>query len=104
MAIEKGLYATPEGISVEEETLEIGIVNPDMVTMDDGSVEFTLVPEEGMEETAGAPFDANLADYMDDQLLTTIASELIEDFESDKSSRKDWADTFVKGLDVIGFN
>jgi hypothetical protein len=103
MAIEKGLYATPEGISVEEETLEIGIVNPDMVTMDDGSVEFTLVPEEGMEETAGAPFDANLADYMDDQLLTTIASELIEDFESDKSSRKDWADTFVKGLDVIGF-
>ena len=80
MAIEKGLYATPEGISVEEETLEIGIVNPDMVTMDDGSVEVTLVPEEGMEETMGAPFDANLADYMDDQLLTTIASELIEDF------------------------
>ena len=62
MAIEKGLYATPEGMSVEEETLEIGIVNPDMVTMDDGSVEVTLVPEEGMEETMGAPFDANLAE------------------------------------------
>ena len=40
---------------------------------------------------------------MDEQLLTTIASDLIDDFESDKSSRKDWADTFVKGLDVIGF-
>ena len=42
--------------------LELGIVNPDMVTMDDGSVEITLVPEQGLEETMGAPFDANLAD------------------------------------------
>ena len=43
--------------------LELGIVNPDMVTLDDGSVEITLVPEQGLEETMGAPFDANLAEY-----------------------------------------
>ncbi len=49
MAIEKSIYVTPEGIGVEEESseMQIGIVNPDMVTMDDGSVEVTLVPEEG---------------------------------------------------------
>tara|TARA_R100001460_G_scaffold107714_1_gene156908 strand:+ start:634 stop:2988 length:2355 start_codon:yes stop_codon:yes gene_type:complete len=83
--------------------LELGIVNPDMVTMDDGSVEITLVPEEGLEETMGAPFDANLAEYLDDRQLTEISSELIGHVEADTSSRKEWADTFVKGLDVLGF-
>ena len=103
MAIEKGLYQTPEGLAVEEAEMEIEIVNPDMVTMDDGSVEITLVPETGMEEAAGAPFDANLAEYLEDGQLTEIASELIDYVETDTSSRKEWADTFVKGLDVLGF-
>jgi hypothetical protein len=104
MAIEKGLYQTPEGLAVGEEAqMEIEIVNPDMVTMDDGSVEVTLVPETGMEEAAGAPFDANLAEYLEDGQLTEIASELIDYVETDTSSRKEWADTFVKGLDVLGF-
>jgi len=56
-----------------------------------------------MEETAGAPFDANLAEYLEDGQLTEIASELIDYVETDTSSRKEWADTFVKGLDVLGF-
>jgi hypothetical protein len=105
MAIERSLYTTPEGVEVEEESaqMEIDIVNPDMVTMDDGSVEITLVPEEGMEETMGAPFDANLAEYLDDGTLTELSSELIGHVETDTSSRKEWADTFVKGLDVLGF-
>jgi hypothetical protein len=105
MAVEKSLYVTPEGMEVEEETseMEIGIVNPDMVTLDDGSVEITLVPEEGMEETMGAPFDANLAEYLDDGTLTELSSELIGHVEADTSSRKEWADSFVKGLDVLGF-
>ena len=49
MAIEKSIYVTPEGVGVEEESsaMEIGIVNPDMVTLDDGSVEITLVPSAG---------------------------------------------------------
>ena len=105
MAIEKSLYVTPEGVGVEEESsaMEIGIVNPDMVTMDDGSVEITLVPEEGLEETMGAPFDANLAEYLDGGTLTELSSELTGYVESDISSRKEWADSFVKGLDVLGF-
>ena len=83
--------------------LELGIVNPDMVTLDDGSVEITLVPEQGLEETMGAPFDANLAEYLDDRQLTEISSELIGHVETDTSSRKEWADSFVRGLDVLGF-
>ena len=83
--------------------LELGIGNPDMVTLDDGSVEITLVPEQGLEETMGAPFDANLAEYLDDRQLTEISSELIGHVETDTSSRKEWADSFVRGLDVLGF-
>ena len=105
MAIERSLYTSPEGLEVveEEQSMEISILNPDMVTMDDGSVEITLVPEEGLEEAAGAPFDANLAEYLEDNELTEISSELLGHFEADVSSRKDWAETFVKGLDVLGF-
>ena len=62
-----------------------------------------LVPEAGLEETMGVPFDANLAEYLDDGTLTELSSELIGHVEADTSSRKEWADSFVKGLDVLGF-
>jgi hypothetical protein len=104
MAIEKGLYAAPEGIDeyIEEDAgeLEIEIVNPDMVTLDDGSVEITLVPGEDIEPTS---FDANLAESLDDNALASISNELVGYVDTDIDSRKDWADTFVKGLDVLGF-
>ena len=104
MAIEKGLYAAPEGIDeyIEEYAgeLEIEIVNPDMVTLDDGSVEITLVPGEDIGPTS---FDANLAESLDDNALARISNELVGYVDTDIDSRKDWADTFVKGLDVVGF-
>jgi len=104
MAIEKGLYAAPEGIDedVEDEVaeFEIDIVNPDMVTMSDGSVEVTLVPGEDVGPTE---FDANLAEVLDEMELERISGELVGYVDTDIDSRKDWADTFVKGLDVLGF-
>ena len=105
MAIEKGLYAAPSGLEeaeVEDEVaeFEIDIVNPDMVTMSDGSVEVTLVPGEDVGPTE---FDANLAEVLDETELTRISSELVGYVDNDIDSRKDWADTFVKGLDVLGF-
>ena len=106
MAIEKGLYAAPLGLEEESEMddtsagFEIDIVNPDMVTMDDGSVEITLVPGEDVGPTA---FDDNLAESLDDMELTRISSELVGYVDTDVDSRKDWADSFVKGLDVLGF-
>jgi hypothetical protein len=92
-----------DDIELGEESLELNIVNPDMVTMDDGSVEVTLVPEEGLEDTAMTEFDANLAEYLDDGELTQISSELLGYVEADINSRKEWADTFVKGMEVLGF-
>ena len=71
MAIEKGLYAAPVGIDedIEEDAgteLEIEIVNPDMVTLDDGSVEITLIPGEDIGPTS---FETNLAEVLDDDAL-----------------------------------
>jgi hypothetical protein len=108
MVIEKGLMQAPLGIEEEvkkngklpEPDLEIDIVNPDMVTLDDGSVEITLIPGAENDDTE---FDANLAETLDEDILESTASELLDVIESDMDSRKDWADTYVKGLDVLGF-
>jgi len=101
--MEKGLYAAPMGIEEEvlEDTpeLEIEIVNPDMVTMSDGSVEITLIPDTEVDDD----FNANLAEEIDDGELQSLASELLGMVEADVNSRKDWADSYVKGLDVLGF-
>ena len=104
MAIEKSLYAAPEGIDAgeeEEAALEIDIVNPEMVTLDDGSVEITIIPDADMGDMM--PFDANLAEGMEESDLNALADDLVGLVSADIDSRKDWADTFVKGLDVLGF-
>ena len=108
-SIDKGPYAAPQGIEAElggisdddlDSMLEIEIVNPDMVTLDDGSVEITLTPGD---DTAEGEFDENLAETLEEGVQQTLASELIELIDADINNRKDWADTFVKGLDVLGF-
>lgn len=99
--IEQSLYQAPQGVeNTDEPELEIDIVNPEMVTLDDGSVEITLMPEEPTDEPV--PHDANLAEYMDEQEIATLASELIDQIDADISSRRDWAETYVKGLEVLG--
>jgi hypothetical protein len=104
MSIEKGLYAAPEGEDddlMEGSELEIEIVNPEMVTLDDGSVEVTIIP--GGDETDLLGFDDNLAEALDEGMLTELATDLIGMVEADEESRKEWADTYVKGLEILGF-
>ena len=102
MAIDKALYAAPQGIdslSTEEAPIEIEIVNPEGVSIGIDGVEIDLMPESGGGEEE---FDSNLADYMDDSELQKIAGDIMELVEADINSRKDWVDTYVKGLDVLG--
>jgi len=104
MAIEKSLYQAPVGMEEAEmdtSELEIEIVNPESVTLDDGSMEITIIPDADMGEDI--PFDGNIAEGMEEGELNTLANDLIGLIDSDVDSRKDWADTFVKGLDVLGF-
>ena len=79
--------------------LEIEIDNPDAVTLSDGSMEITLIPED---EEGSDDFDANLAEEMDQGDLQMVASELIELIDADINSRKDWVEAYVKGLEVLG--
>ena len=102
-SIAKGLYAAPEGLEFlgeDESPLEIEIMNPEMVTLDDGSVEITLIPED---EDSENEFDENLAETLDEGKVQEIANELLGLIDADISSRKEWADTFVKGMEVLGF-
>ena len=103
MAIERALSPLPENMQGQgaEVDLEIEIVDPKMVTLDDGSVEITLVPDSGTGKDG--EFDANLAEDMEEDELSKLADEVIGLVDADVDSRKDWADTFVKGLDVLGF-
>jgi len=112
MAIEKGLYAAPLGMDEELESglggvaemdtseLEIEIIDPESVTLSDGSMEITIVPGGDMAEIE---FGGNLAEILEDNALESLSNDLVEAIESDIESRKDWTDTYVKGLDVIGF-
>ena len=99
--MDKGMYAAPIGLGMDsmEPDLEIEIENPDAVTLSDGSMEITLEAEDEKEE---GEFGANLAEEMDDGELANLASELLELVDADIASRKDWTETYVKGLEVLG--
>ena len=108
MAIEKGLYSAPlgidEGITDMEEMevpdLEIEIVDPEAVTLSDGSMEVTIIPGT---EIDLSDFNANLAELLDDTTVNVLSSTLMELVEADIDSRKEWTETYVDGLDVLGF-
>jgi hypothetical protein len=103
MAIDKALYQAPVGIDDAadlEQPIEIEIEDPESVKIGIGGLEVILEP--GDEEDGEIPFGANLADYVDDGELTLIASDLIGDFEDDVGSRKDWIQTYVDGLELLG--
>ena len=106
MAIEKSIYTAPQGIESElegediEQELEIEIVDPAMVTLDDGSVEITIIPGEEMGEGG---FDSNLAEELEEGELQELSDDLLGLVAADQDSRKEWADAYVKGLDVLGF-
>ena len=98
MAIDKGLYQAPQGLAAtpEAEPLEIEIVDPEAVHIKHGPLEIDIEPEEDSE------FSNNLAEDMDEQTLMTLSSDLIGLFETDQNGRKDWADTYVQGLKLLG--
>lgn len=101
MAIDKALYQAPVGIdslAEQEPEMEIEIVDPESVTIGIDGLEIEIEPtEEGEDE-----FDANLAEYMNEGDLTELAGELIGDFDNDIASRKDWIQTYVDGLELLG--
>jgi hypothetical protein len=105
MAIEKPMV--PSDVEIEdnpsEEELTVEIVNPDSISMEteDGGV---IIDFEGSlaEDLMGPDHDSNLAEFIEESELESMASDLVSDFESDRESRSDWARAYVKGLDLLG--
>ncbi len=103
MAMDKGLYAAPEGITDVEDLgdmpdIEIEIEDPESVTIEMGELEIELKPAKPTAED----FDANLADFMDDAELEGLGGDLIAEFDKDINDRKEWIQTYVEGLKLLG--
>jgi len=99
--IDKALYQQPLGIeelAQEESPLEIEIVDPEEVTIGMDGMEITIGKGEPEEEG----FDDNLAEYIDDGALQSLAGDLVADIDQDKQSRKEWEKTYVDGLKLLG--
>ena len=96
--MEKSLYEMPKGIETLEPAIEIEVENPESMSIEIDGIEIDLTPPSDSEDN----FDDNLAEFMDDSVLATIGSDLVEDVSSDITSRKDWVEMYVKGLDVLG--
>jgi len=100
MAVDKSLMQAPLGLDAlaPPEPIQIEIVDPEEVRIGvDG-----MMIELSKEEPRAEDFDANLADFMGENELQSLASELLGQYEQDLSSRKDWLDTYVKGLKILG--
>jgi len=88
MAIEK----------VTEELAEEEVEQPDGLPID---VEIEG-EEQVNEETPEQDFNANLAEDMDERTLKEMGSDLVEEYKKDRTSRKEWEDAYIKGLDLLG--
>jgi len=99
--IDKALYQQPAGIEAlgaEEEPIEIEIVDPEAVRIDMGDLEIEMTKA----EPSADDFDANLAEYMADSAMSTMASDLSSDIDNDRNSRKDWEKAYTEGLKLLG--
>jgi len=103
--IDKALNQAPLGLSEEdlmgmmgEPDIEIEIEDPENVTITADGMEIILTPEDEDE----ADFDSNLADFISEDDLAELASDIIAEYEEDVSARRDWMQTYVDGLELLG--
>jgi hypothetical protein len=104
MAIEKSLSQAPLGLGAlpmmeEGPELEIEIEDPESVEIGIDGMPILRIEEE---EPSDEDFDANLAEYMSEDTLQSLASDLVGDFDEDIGSRKDWMQTYVDGIQLLG--
>ena len=92
---DKSLYQAPQGIDAlaqDEEPLEIEIVDPEEVNIHAGGMDLSIKPGEDEEG-----FSDNLAEYLDEGALASLAGDLEEDISQDRGSRKEWEKPTQKG-------
>lgn len=102
MPIDKAINQAPAGLDAldtesDEPALEIEIVDPEAVSVKGPGFELDVIKAE-VEDN----FDANLAEELDEGVLSSLAEELIDDIENDKNSRKEWEKAYVEGIKLLG--
>lgn len=99
MAIDKALYEAPQGLASIDQAppVEIEIEDPESVKISMDGLEIDIEKAEDTEE-----FNKNLAEELTEGELALLAGDLIGDFDGDVASRKDWIQTYVDGLELLG--
>jgi len=94
MDIDKAINQAPMGLAVleEGEPIEIEIVDPESVSINGIELDFEVEED----------FSENLAESMPSDTLAGLASDLLADYQSDVDSRKDWIQTYVDGIQLLG--
>jgi hypothetical protein len=107
MAIDKSLNQAPLGLGamdplmqpeMGQDDIEIEIEDPESVEISMGGLEIDLEPSDEKDDE----FNDNLAEHLDDEVLATLAGDLLGDIDDDISARKDWMQTYVDGLELLG--
>ena len=99
--IDKALYTDGENISSDTtdgdgQGIEIEVIDPEAVNIHAGDFDIEIGKDKSND------FYANLVEEIPENKLATLASELSEDIENDKNSRKDWEKAYVMGLKLMG--
>lgn len=108
MAVDKSLNQAPLGLDATlasgavpgvniEPDIEVEIEDPDEVTFRMGGMEIEIDPSEDEDG-----FNENLAEELDDGQLAELAGDLVGEFDEDVNSRRDWVQTYVDGLELLG--
>ena len=107
MAIDKSLNQAPLGLGsmdplmqpeMEQDDIEIEIEDPESVSLRMDGLEIDIEPSDEKDDE----FNDNLAEHLDDDVLATLAGDLLGDIDDDISARKDWMQTYVDGLELLG--
>lgn len=97
---DKALYQAPLGMGAEDDMdgIEIEVEDPESMSIGIGDLEIDIEPDKESTDD----FDANIAEYMDESELQELAGDLLSDFDDDIDARKDWMQTYVDGLELLG--
>ena len=87
-------------VEIREELPDAG--DTEITPTEDGGVEINFEPGAFNQEQGESHFD-NLAELLPEETLNPLGSELVQNYQEYKSSRKDWEESYAKGLDLLGF-
>ena len=104
--VDRSLLQAPNDMLSEVEVdlaeQEDDFLNVEVVDEPDGGAEVVFGEDDLRRGEEPADFFDNLAEFVDDDTLSDVASYVLDSVEDDENSREDWRDTYIKGLDLLG--